>query len=269
MSSFELLSNHIVQSNQYNGSLSEFIDSSYNKLTDYNEFFIALEKAIPDVKIFTGYTVLINQNVPSNIVIRYKDAFKLNNYGISVPAIIYFKNDEFDRAIVLTDKHYIEAKGLYCSITEPQSELEAVRDEIIALPLNYDQEKLLKTFEDIYHGARLMSIKKTYDHEILNSVDEMKEFACQYSRDCFEHDKEVLLTLQDKRDYINNAVVRTFLLKKAVYVQYMSSKDLLMNRHEGNVSEQRRFAKTYASDIPFIPIGRLFHPEEKEEPSEE
>lgn len=57
---------------------------------------------------------------------------------------------------------------------------------------------------------------------------------------------------------IYSLVVRWFLLKKVVYVQYMVNKDMLQNVHEGNIKKQRNQAKINADEIPFISYSELW-----------
>ena len=69
---------------------------------------------------------------------------------------------------------------------------------------------------------------------------------------------EQLREAQDKEACIYSLVVRWFLLKKVVYVQYMVNKDMLQNVHEGNIKKQRNQAKINADEIPFISYSELW-----------
>ena len=38
----------------------------------------------------------------------------------------------------------------------------------------------------------------------------------------------------------------------------MMSKDLLANRHEGDVKKQRQFAKAYSDEVPIVSLSSLW-----------
>ena len=73
-----------------------------------------------------------------------------------------------------------------------------------------------------------------------------------------ENAETELRDAEDKEAMIYSLVVRWFLLKKVVYVQYMVNKDMLQNVHEGNIKKQRNQAKINADEIPFISYSELW-----------
>ena len=74
------------------------------------------------------------------------------------------------------------------------------------------------------------------------------------------HDEafDKLKDVEDKYEMIREYIVKWFLLKKVLYVQYMLNKDFLTNVHEGNVRKQRNQAKINADEIAFISYSSLW-----------
>ena len=74
------------------------------------------------------------------------------------------------------------------------------------------------------------------------------------------HDEafDKLKDVEDKYEMIREYIVKWFLLKKVLYVQYMLNKDFLQNVHEGNVRKQRNQAKINADEIAFISYSSLW-----------
>ena len=73
-----------------------------------------------------------------------------------------------------------------------------------------------------------------------------------------ENAVSVLAGLEDKTDAIYQMVVKWFLLKKVLYVQYMVNKDILNRVHEGNVKKQRNQAKLNSEEIKFMSFSELW-----------
>ena len=98
----------------------------------------------------------------------------------------------------------------------------------------------------------------------------MKEKAVVLAKEIFDKSSEELLDMEERGPLINETIARIFLIKKALYVQYMMSKDLLANRHEGDVKKQRQFAKAYSDEVPIVSLSSLWRltRENKEEQKE-
>jgi hypothetical protein len=62
----------------------------------------------------------------------------------------------------------------------------------------------------------------------------------------------------NRGEMIYSTIMRWFLIKKAVYVHYMTNKDLLVTINENNIKKQRHNAKTFADQIPFIAFSEMW-----------
>ena len=211
----------------FNGYLEDYlevIDSSEDQ--PMKDILHALFEENHDLKICVNLRADINRQVISNQIIRYKDAFKLQGHPVICPVIIYGKQDDAERALILvqhSDRSYLYAKGLYYTLTEPYSFLADCKNELVAVTAE-SVDGVLATFR------KLFSVK-----------------AGALQREA-----------EDKEAMIYSLVVRWFLLKKVVYVQYMVNKDMLQNVHEGNIKKQRNQAKINADEIPFISYSELW-----------
>ena len=101
----------------FNGYLEDYlevIDSSEDQ--PMKDILHALFEENHDLKICVNLRADINRQVISNQIIRYKDAFKLQGHPVICPVIIYGKQDDAERALILvqhSDRSYLYAKGLY------------------------------------------------------------------------------------------------------------------------------------------------------------
>lgn len=244
----------------YNGSLREYIESSANIYKQYNELFEQLLQVQEDLRVCANLPLSVNPKTVSNQIIHYKDAFKIEDGSIKVPLIVYWQKDEFEKAIIFSDQSYIEAKGLYYCMTEPEGPFGACRNEIIALLLSEESTPdILRAFNEMHENKRAVgAIQRYYDHKHIDTVDEMKDRSVELAQSILNSAVEILPGMEDKAPLINKTIGRIFLIKKAVYVQYMMTKDILLNRHEGDVKKQRQFAKAYATEIPIISLSSLW-----------
>lgn len=260
LNDLDTLSSSSYRDYDFNGLLSDFIDSSSDFLPEFDPLFEQLVGLEPEVRVCSQLVIGINHKTISNQIIRYKDAFKLPFSAFRVPLILYWTKDGAERAMVLSTNTYIEAKGLYYCLTEPDSRFNDARNEIIAMALNEDtQEDVKAAFEEMLSGRKNVgAIQRMYDRKYLGSVDEMKDKAVELAGRIFDDVQQQLSDAQDREEIINDVIARVFLLKKAVYVQYMMNKDLLINRHENDVKKQRQFAKAYVDEIPIVSLSSLW-----------
>ncbi len=246
----------------FNGALGDYISSENHRYAEYDQLFKDLYDLNNEMMICVSLPLAINHKIVANQIIRYKDAFKLPERYIRVPFVLYWRKDETERAILVSDANYIEAKGLYFCLTEPQNEFEGARNEVLAVYLNPENTMdVIDAYRDIDSRKRSIgSMQRHFDNRYLDSVDEMKEKCVELSRQYFEDTINKLKTMDvDLRaDVIRDTVARCFIIKKAMYVQYMMDKDMLANRHEGDTRKQRQFAKSYTDEIPIVSYSELW-----------
>ena len=246
-----------TNSSFFNGSLAEYLNGGN---TEYETLFREFLETEPELQICINLPIDISTKAISNQIIRYKDAFKLPSQTITVPAILYWRKDDQERAIMFSTNNYIEAKGLYYCLTEPDLEYGQTRNEILAMCLKEEYASdIRQAFTNMYEGKRSIgAIQRSLDRKYVNNVDEMKEKAIELAKSIFDEAQEKLVDMEDRSELINETIARAFIIKKALYVQYMMSKELLNNRHEGDVKKQRQFAKAYSDEVPIVSRSTLW-----------
>ena len=248
------------------GNLKDFMETSGNSYSDYEQLFSEMLEIDNDLKICIKLPIDINHKTISNQIIHYKDAFKLPNQSLCLPILIFWKKDDKERAILLTTTNYIESKGLYFCMTEPDGEFDGCRNEILAMYLSPEtKQDIVNAFTEMYYDKRAIgAIQRFYDHKYFENVDEMKEQCIELANTIFNDTLDALPDLEDRSERIYETVGRIFLIKKALYVQYMMTKDLLVTRHEGDVRKQRQFAKAYTDEIPIVSYSALWRVKKNE-----
>lgn len=261
---------HASTNHFYNGLLSEFVDND-SEYTEYHALFARLLAVKENLHVCTDLPVKINHKTISNQIIRYKDSFKLPEGYLRVPLMLYWEDGEQERAIAFSKTTYIEAKGCYYCMTEPDTEFSECRNEILALCLNEKYtEDIFRAFNEMVEGKRAVgAIQRYYDHRYLENVDEMKDECVRLSTEIFDEAKKHVIGVEERNEIIYAAILRAFLIKKALYVQYMMSKDLLTNRHEGDVKKQRQFAKAYSDEVPIVSLSALWRYGNEEQENKE
>lgn len=101
-------------------------------------------------------------------------------------------------------------------------------------------------------------MQREADRNRFSNYEQLKKDALDEAEAVKENAETELREAEDKEAMIYSLVVRWFLLKKVVYVQYMVNKDMLQNVHEGNIKKQRNQAKINADEIPFISYSELW-----------
>ena len=210
-------------------------------------------------KVCVNLRMSVNKEAISNQIIRYKDVFKLNGKPIILPFVIYGEKNMADRAMVIVPYEkfgYLFAKGYYYCMTEPGSDYASCKNEIVSVCLSsvndiFDAYKRL-------HSVTAGSLQRSIDHNDFTNYETLKENAVECADSIRENAVSVLTGLEDKTDAIYQMVVRWFLLKKVLYVQYMVNKDILNRVHEGNVKKQRNQAKLNSEEIKFMSFSELW-----------
>lgn len=239
----------------FNGYLKDYIqtldDGVVKKLLDS---VLAIRN---DLKIIVGLNAYISKESISNAVIRYKDIFKLENKAVVVPYLIYGKDGEMERAVLLSDEHYIYAKGMYYALTEVGAALESGRNDCIAMVLT-EGEDFLNVFKNLF-SSRPGKIQRELDKTYCPTYEEGFAQAKQLSDQIVANTALAIENGQSKEEVTNQAVSHWFILKKFAYAQYMMDKRFLNDIHAGNVKAQRNMAKQNADAIRFVSISQLWH----------
>jgi len=245
----------------FNGQLKDYLNIYANEKN--RKLLEMMLEENENLYVYTNFGLKFNMALIANKQIGYKDAKKIDDNSLKVPYIIYWKNEDLQRALVINTNSYIEAKGMFFSLTEVDNYFEDDKNDLIAVYLNQDnRDEVIEVFKEMLNGKHAtVSIQRKLDNKYINDVDLMKEQCIKISQDIFEETIETILPLEsgERKPYIDKAIARAFILKKALYVRYMSNKHLLNERHFGKVSQQRIFAKSYISEIPIVPYFKLFN----------
>lgn len=241
----------------FNGYLEDYLDTLESDHKNY-DLFSQLFEINNDLRILVGYRSSINSTTISNQIIRYKDVFKLKDKPLVCPYIIYAANGDNEKAILLTDEEFIYVKGLYYTLTEPNGPLYEVKNEMIAMDTS-DIQLVYNVTERLF-TERAGSLQREIDRKHFTNYDFAKEKALELSNDLFNNSIELISNTpkEEKEGLINSIIVKWFLLKKYLYVQYMINKDILVKIHEGNVKKQRNQAKINSDEIKFISLSDLW-----------
>ncbi len=245
----------------FNGLLADYL-KIYPE--DKNrEVFERMLQENENICVYTNFGLKFNLALIANKKIGYKDAGKIEDNTLKVPYIIYWKEKDNQRALIINQYNYIEAKGMFFSLTETDNYFENDKNDLITIHLNSENSnEVIATFKNMLSADKTLSaIQKDLDSKYISDVDLMKEQCTEICKNIFDETIKTILPLQpdDRKEFIDETVARIFIIKKALYVRYMSNKYLLKERHSGNPSQQRAFAKSYISELPIVPYFKLFN----------
>ncbi len=236
----------------FNGYLEDYLDTLDDDST-IKYSLQAIHEKNSDMKICVNYRFAINKDVISNQIIRYKDSFKLQGKPIVCPYIIYGRDNDTERGLILledTDKAYLCAKGVYYCLTEPMSPFVDAKNEIVSMVATSSDE-VLRIFDRLF-TYKAGALQRELDRKIYPDYAQLKADALELAAKLRDNAETMINESQDPEDCIRGLVTTWFLLKKVVYVQYMVNKEFLEKIHESNIKKQRNQAKQNADEIPFM-----------------
>lgn len=250
----------------FNGYLEDYLgiieeDENKEKETSVLRYLYTLDE---NLRICTDLHLDINRDAIANQIIRYKDAFKMPKGQITIPYIIYGKDDDTQRASILlfgNKDDYIFAKAYYYVISEPDNMYEGTRNEIISMVYQEDYDDLFKETMERYFVKKEKAglIQRFVDRRLFKNYDEMIDLAKNYGEQLQVQAKEELAALgDDAQPVIYQYIMKWFLLKKFCYVQFMMDKRKLQEVFEGNVKKQRHGAKERSDAIGFISYREMW-----------
>jgi hypothetical protein len=242
---------------EFNGYLEDYLET----IEKEGEMFNILSELFElnnDLKIIVNLKMGISKESISNQIIRYKDVFKLKGEPVKCGTIVYVKDDENERALLLTEDDYILAKGIYYSMTEPYNRFQEAKNDFVAMSIK-DPEHVKSVFNRLF-TYRAGALQREIDRKNYPTYEEAKLKALEISEELKSTVIEKLTSVEEiqQEEIIYDHIVKWFLLKKYLYVQYMVNKDILKNDHEGNVKRQRNQAKKNADEIAFISFSEMW-----------
>lgn len=218
----------------------------------------ALFETDKDLRLITDLKAKIDKNQISNIIIRYKDVYKLKNKAITVPFIVYSKTG---KVIVIHDD-YVTAKALYFLLSDEPNCLVNNRKDSIVIGGNLDPKETVRFFNELNGNAN--KLQKEIDSLYFKNIDEaISEVTIRTEKNNdsiikYKHSKD-----ETRLSFIDSKIEEIYLLKKFIYIQYMLDKDTLNNKHGGDIKKHRLDAKLQADSIKFIPYHKMWEYTEK------
>ena len=257
----------------FNGYLEDYLSLEDLELDPIlKDAFTTIQHEHTQVKICVGLKSDISRDAISNQIIRYKDIFKLSGKALVYPYILYTSKEDEERALLVVPYEpysYLYAKGFYYCMTEPGSLFIDCKNEIVAISTK-DSSRIVTAFNNLFE-KKAGALQRAIDHEYFTNYEELQQQALTAANELVEKAKIELLEEEDRTSKIYQYIIRWFLLKKVLYVQYMVNKDILNEVHEGNVKKQRNQAKMNADQVLFLSFSDMYRlgKENKEEETTE
>ncbi len=245
----------------FNGPLKDYLRLYPN---DSNSLvFERLLKENQEIFVYTNFGLKFNLALIANKQIGYKDASKIDDHSLKVPYIIYWKDKENQKAMIINEHNYIEAKGMFFSLTEVDNYFENHKNDLLVIHLTTENDsEVVTTFKNMLNEKKsIVSIQRNLDRKYISDVDLMKDECNKICQNIFDETIKKIEPLESnaRKEFIDEAVARVFIIKKALYVRYMSNKHLLKERHFSSLPQQRIFAKSYVRELPIVPYYKLFN----------
>ena len=242
----------------FNGYLEDYLEMM-EETDPFRSILTTIFEQDNDCRVCVNYRIALNRTVISNQIIRYKDAFKLEDLRVVCPLIVYSERDGQQRGLMIydaNDKNYLYAKGMYYCFTEPGSPFADCKNELVSV-VNNDEKEVASIYSRLY-TYKAGALQREFDKTCFNNYEQLKSEAVAESVALKENAAETVNSVEDPQNVIYAMIQKWFLLKKVCYVQYMVSKDLLNSVHEGNIKKQRNQAKVNADSIVFVPYSELW-----------
>ncbi|MDO4377725.1 MAG: hypothetical protein Q4C64_01060 [Erysipelotrichia bacterium] len=260
MAIYDLLSNYVSLRSEktFNGYLKDYLNrypndknvQKFNNLLNIND----------EICLYRDFPINIDLSSAANKRIDYRDISKIGNDFACADYIIYWQNEEIQRAIILSEGNIIEARGMFYCLTGKEAPLEKAADELLSLTV--DSPELTDFFIQLQNkNCKINSLQRKIDTLYLNDPEHLKDQCIDLAENILQETKKNLPDLPEegKAELIKRTILRIFLIKKTLYVKYMANQSILNNRHSGNSKEQRIFAKSYIDEIPFISFHDLWN----------
>ena len=244
----------------FNGFLEDYVGQDQVTVDPViKEAFGMIMEKYPDVKICAGLKEPVSKEAISNQIIRYKDIFKLQGKPVVLPYMLYAKNGDEERAMMVvpySEYSFIYAKGLYYCITEPGSEMIDCKNEIVAV--TSDQPQVIADAFTSMFKQKCGALQRNLDSRYFRNYDELKEKVYAAAEELKAEAQTEMPGIVERNPKIYTYIIRWFLMKKVLYVQYMVNKNILNSVHEGNVRKQRNQAKVNADAIKFLSYSEMW-----------
>ena len=273
MAVFEVLNRQTPEVNcAFNGLLTDFLAEEVSLDETLRAAFEKIAENGPDVRIVKDLKGGVLLDAISNRIIHYRDIGKLDGSPVVYPFILYATDGERDRAMLVVPYEaygYLYARGYYYCLSEVGGDFYDVRNEI--LEVSFERSEDIVTAWNRLNHENAGAIQRKLDRSCFRNYDELKKKAYLAGEELSELAKAQLRDLEDRAVLIRYFIVRWFLLKKMLYVQYMVNKNIRSSIHDGDIHRQRNQARLYAEEVPFLSYRDMWMvgSEQEEAPSEE
>lgn len=249
---------------KFNGFLEDYLNSDGPIKEEVRESLQKVLEAYPDFRIMTDYRFNVNREAISNQIIRYKDVAKLPTNYYDMALILYGAlNNERELVILVADGtrnvDYFLAKGMYYSLTEQYGLLENSRQEVVVVTMAH-LDKLLDFVNEFNNDPRLRvaPFQRRLDKQYFTNFEDLHNQVLEIATSIKDNAAEDLGLVRDRSLVIFRNIASWYLFKKLLYVSYMSNKDLLNNKAEGNMKQHRNNAKQIVDALPFIAFSEMW-----------
>ena len=242
----------------YNGWLQDYVREQEIPDRAVREAFVRIAEQFPEVHICAGLCLPVSRESVANRIIRCGDILQTGERPVEVPYILYLERHGQQRAlVVLPYSRYspLYAKGLFYCLSEQGAEFESDRNELLTITCPGHKE-IVYAIRALFEQKasvlqRRLDIRSFADYEaVFNDACEAAEKLCAGMA-------ERLRTEGDPEQTVKDTILKWFLLKKLVYVQYMMSRDILYTVHNGDRKAQRTAARVRSERIRTIPYRKL------------
>ena len=255
----------------YNGSLGAYLETEPELDDSVREAFARIAETDPETKIIVDLKGAVKLDAISNRIIHYRDIGKLQGNPVVYPYILYVKDDNGDRAMLVVPYEpygYLYARGYYYCLSEAGSQFYDVRNEVLEVCTGSSDE-IVNSWDRLRQEKAGM-IQRQLDRRHFRNYDELKQQAMEAAEALKAKAAEVLPEIVERGDLIRYYIVRWFLLKKVLYVQYMVNKNIRSSAHDGDIHKQRNQARINADEVPILSYRQMWTlGQEEEEPVEE
>ena len=258
---------------KFNGYLEDYLNSDGPIKEEVKEALTKVFEAYPDFRILTDFRFNVNKDAISNQIIRYKDVAKLPINYYDLAFILYGAISGRELAILVADGtrnvDYYLAKGMYYTLTEQHGLLEDSRQEVIVLTMAH-LDKLREVINEFNNDQRLRvaPFQRRIDKEYFSNFNDLQTQVFEFSNHLKDNVRDDMAMVKDRSVVIFRNIATWFLFKKILYVSYMSNKDFLNTKAEGNMRTHRNNAKQIVDQVPFVAFSEMwrmkFKPENKE-----
>ena len=242
----------------FNGYLQDYVREYEIPDKAVREAFTRIAEQFPEVHICAGLRLPVSRESVANRIIRYGDILQTGDLPVTVPYILYMERHGQQRALaVIPYSRYsaLYAKGLFYCLSEQGAEFENDRNELLTITS--------PGYKEIVYAVRALFeqkasvLQRRLDIRSFRDYEAVFHDACEAAEKLCENMAERLRTEGDPQKTVQDAVLKWFLLKKTVYVQYLMNRDILYTEHNGDRKAQRTAAKIRSDRIRTIPYRKL------------